>query len=410
MRLIKFGEIDPVWLKLGAYLSIMFFIYLSDATLSDFIPGFLEQRLGSSLAMGLVMSTSSIAGILLDLMFAQLFRGTTVKKMVLIAIGGGMLFVTFLLGVTFWPWILLMILSMAMWGLYYEFFGFASQQYVSEIAAPQRRPSVWGILGVIRSLAYTLGPIVGTFLVIKGERNLLMFVFGILCFALIMFSVVRLSSKPVVVEIEELSLKKEFEHWIVLWKHVWPLLFMSLMVVILDSAFWTVGTIINDELGKIAAVGGLFVSVYMAPSMFVGFVINKLQIYEHKKRLAQILMFFGGVALALLPLYHNVYWYLAVVALFSTLTAMSWPLIDATYTDLVVRMGRERKHMIGLCSSVNSLGYIFGPILAGWLSGIVGNFQTFFYYGIGLAAFSLILLIITPRKLKLPQQEIQAWK
>ena len=109
MRLIKFGEIDPVWLKLGAYLSIMFFIYLSDATLSDFIPGFLEQRLGSSLAMGLVMSTSSIAGILLDLMFAQLFRGTTVKKMVLIAIGGGMLFVTFLLGVTFWPWILLMI-------------------------------------------------------------------------------------------------------------------------------------------------------------------------------------------------------------------------------------------------------------------------------------------------------------
>lgn len=409
MRLIKFGEVDPVWLKLGAYLSIMFFIYLSDATLSDFIPGFLEERLGSSLAMGLVMSTSSIAGILLDLMFAQLFRGTTVKKMILIAIGGGMLFVTLLMSVTYWPWIFLMIMSMAMWGLYYEFFGFASQQYVSEIATPEKRPSMWGMLEVIRSLAYTIGPIVGTWLILSGERHLLMFVFGILCFALAMFSIVRITSKPVVVEMEELSLKKEFGHWMVLWRHVWPLLLMSLMIVIIDSAFWTVGTIINDELSHVSRIGGLFVSVYMAPSMFVGFVINRIGIHDHKKRWAQIFMLFGGIVLAMLPSFNSVYWYLGVVLLFSTLTAMSWPLIDATYTDLVVRMGRERKHMIGLCSSVNSLGYIIGPILAGWLSGIVGNFETFAYYGVAIAILSCVLIIVTPRKLKLPQAEIQTW-
>lgn len=409
MRLIKFSDLDPVWFKLGAFLSIMFFIYLSDATLSDFIPGFLENRLGSSLAMGLVMSTSSIAGILLDLMFAQLFRGTTVKKMVLIAIGGGMLFVTLLMSVTYWPWILLMIMSMAMWGLYYEFFGFASQQYVAEIATPEKRPSMWGMLEVIRSLAYTLGPIAGTWLIFSGERHLLMFVFGILCFALAMFSIVRIASKPVVVEVEELSLKKEFGHWLVLWRHIWPLLFMSLMIVILDSAFWTVGTIINDDLAKVSSIGGLFVSIYMAPSMFVGFLINRLSIHEHKKRWAQTLLLLGGIALSLITVFHSVYWYLAVVAIFSTLTALSWPLIDATYTDLVVRMGRERKHMIGLCSSVNSLGYIIGPILAGWLSGILGNFQTFAFYGLVLALLSIVLLIVTPRKLRLPETEIQKW-
>ncbi|MEI6690937.1 MAG: hypothetical protein WCL07_04285, partial [bacterium] len=86
MRIFRLPEIDPVWLKLTSFLTVMFFIYMSDGMLSDFVPGFLESRLGSTLAMGIVMSTSSIVGIILDLLFAQLFRGYTIRKMIFASI------------------------------------------------------------------------------------------------------------------------------------------------------------------------------------------------------------------------------------------------------------------------------------------------------------------------------------
>lgn len=410
MWTLRFGNIDPVWLKFGSYLSIIFFMYLSDAVLSDFVPGFLESRLGSPLMMGVVMSTSSMAGIILDLLFAQLFKGVTVKRTLFLAIAGGASFVGFLYGVIYLPIVILMIGAMVSWGVYYEMFGFAAQQYVAEIASPVQRPNLWAVLETFKGLAYATGPVLGTWLILRGERTVLNFAIIVLTVSLVMFSIVKLKSKPVEIEAEEISLKREIGHWLKLGKSVWPVLIMSLMLIMLDATYWTTGTIVNDNLAKISSWGGLFVTLYMLPSLFVGLIIPKLGIYQHKKKSAQIFLIIGGVVLSLISIYPNVIWYLAVVAISSMLIQLSFPLVDAVYTDLIVRMGRERKHMIGLCSSMNSLGYIIGPIIAGWLSGVVGHINSFMYYGIAIVIISLILLLVTPKKLKLPQQEIRAWQ
>lgn len=410
MRILKLQKIDPVWFKFGSYLSIIFFMYLSDAILSDFVPGFLEERLSSPLMMGIVMSTSSIAGIILDLLFAQLFKGVTVKKTLLLAIVGGASFVGFLYGVIYLPIVILMVGAMVSWGIYYEMFGFAAQQYVADIANSSQRPNVWAVLETFKGIAYALGPIVGGWLVLKGDTTLLNFAFMILGLSLLMFWLVKLKSKPIEIDIEEISLKKEIGHWMKLGKSVWPVLLMSFMLITLDAAFWTTGTIINDNLAKISSWGGLFVTLYMLPSLFVGFIIPKLGIHTHKKKYAQLFLIFGGLILATISIFPVVAWYLFVVALSSLFTAITFPLIDAVYTDLIVRMGRERKHMIGLCSSMNSLGYIVGPILAGWLSGLVGDINSFKYYGIVIAVVTTILLLVTPRKIKLPQSEISSWE
>jgi hypothetical protein len=121
MERLSLKQVDPMWFRLASYISIMFFVFVSDGMLSDFVPGFLEQKLGSTFAMGLVMSTSSMAGIILDMSFAQLFRGFSVKKMMLTAITGGAVFVGCLYGVVFLPWVLVMVASMVAWGFYYEF-------------------------------------------------------------------------------------------------------------------------------------------------------------------------------------------------------------------------------------------------------------------------------------------------
>ena len=106
---------------------------------------------------------------------------------------------------------------------------------------------------------------------------------------------------------------------------------------------------------------------------------------------------------------ESVVYQLAMVFLSSIMLSVSYPLVDAIYSDIVVRMGRERKHMVGLGVSMISLAYIVGPVLSGWIASQVGERMTFVAVGAATVTVSIVLLITTPRKLLLPQREIKNW-
>ncbi len=63
-----------MWKRVVAFLIILFFVLLSDAVLSDWVPGYLQNVLGSPLKMGLMMALSSVVGFVMDLIFPQLLR------------------------------------------------------------------------------------------------------------------------------------------------------------------------------------------------------------------------------------------------------------------------------------------------------------------------------------------------
>ena len=90
--------------------------------------------------------------------------------------------------------------------------------------------------------------------------------------------------------------------------------------------------------------------------------------------------------------------------------AMAFPLIDSVYTDLVARARKGRKHIMGMSSATFSLAYVFGPIISGFISGRVGEEMTFSIIGLIVLLVATTLLILTPKKLKLPQDEIQSWQ
>ena len=92
------------------------------------------------------------------------------------------------------------------------------------------------------------------------------------------------------------------------------------------------------------------------------------------------------------------------------MSALSWPLLDAVYTDLLARVGRENIHMIGLKNASNSIAYMIGPIFAGSIATVVGNIESCAYMGGLVVIVSIVLLIFTPSKLKLPQSEIKNWE
>jgi hypothetical protein len=78
---IELPTVDPVWARVTSVAIAMFFISFSDAILSYWVPGFMQNALGSALLMGLVMSFSSIVGLAADIVFPQLLANISVRKL-----------------------------------------------------------------------------------------------------------------------------------------------------------------------------------------------------------------------------------------------------------------------------------------------------------------------------------------
>lgn len=400
---------DSVWSRVMALTVILFFALLADAILSDWVPVYLQKVLGGSFMMGIVMSFSSVVGFSADFIFPQLLKGTTVRKMMVMAVLSGALFSAVLLWATWWPVIMVLLLAMAIWGIYYEFLGFANQQFVAETASVHQRAQVWAVMGIFKNLAYFLGPILGGYLISRGDRGVVMITGGISIVAYVLLLLFKIKNKPVVVEAEEINLAREASHWWVLLPHVWPVLVLAFVLGLIDATFWTTGTVFTEALAKQNWWGGFFLPMYMLPSLFVGLIVLKWGIYQGKKKWAEIFLMLGGFFLTLLFYSESVYYQLAMVFLSSIMLSVSYPLVDAVYSDVVVRMGRERKHMVGLGVSMISLAYIVGPILSGWIASQVGERMTFVAVGAATVTVSIVLLITTPRKLLLPQREIKNW-
>lgn len=390
-----------MWKRVRVFLIILFFVLLSDAILSDWVPGYLQGVLGSPLKMGLMMAVSSVVGLFMDLIFPHVLRQSGVRRLAGGAILGSMIFLLSMLSSTWWSYALILIVGMAAWGIYYEIDSFMTQQFVAGVAARDQRSSVWGVVGVVKNLAYFLGPIIGGYVAGYGDRVVVMGAGGILLIAYVIFLCMRLPRQEEVdIDFHGIHLKQELLHWISLGKRVWPVLLISLVGGLVDATFWTTGTTIS----------GWFVSAYMLPFLFVGMMVAKWGVDTGKKKWAERFVLLGGLGLMTLGWVEPGWMQLICVFASGTCLALAWPLTDAVYTDLVVRARRGRKHIMGMSAAAFSLAYIIGPIVAGWVAGQVGELQTFAWLGGLVASVALVLLLVTPKKLRLPQEEIQSWE
>ncbi len=403
---------DDVFPKVLSLSSILFFIFIADAILSFWVPNFLEDSLhGSAFVMGLVFSFSSIVGLLTDLLFPSLLKNFTVKKLILFAGLLGVGFLGILMLGTKLPVVWVFLLAMAMWGVYYEFLGFSSQQFIADTVPLKLRTSGWAILGTFKNLAYFLGPILAGWLLLQGNYTLAIIVgiFIVIGISILLF-VSKKHERPVSFNVTEVNLWKEMDHWKVLFKAVWPIVLISIFLGLIDATFWTSGAVWTETLVKESFWGNFLLPVYQMPALFMGFVVAKWGIYKGKKKMALKFLFLASLFLILMVFNMPVSLYIMCVFMSSLMLGVTYPLIDATYTDIIARMGRERKHLVGLSNSTSTIAYIIGPIVAGFAADRIGNKMTFVLIGAVTLIVALVLYFATPRKLKLPESEIQAWE
>ncbi len=402
---------DPVWLKVVGVIGALFFIYLADAILSFWVPGFLEEVLHSGWMMGLVMSFSSVVGLVVDFLFPQTFPRARVAVLYLGAVAVSVVFAISLWGALSWPRVLVLLVGMAVWGIYYELLLFANQQFVAETVSLEQRSRTWALLRTVSSLAYVLGPVIAGVLLAINPRLMLvvaMMLAGVGLAVLVMSSR-RKSHLELNHELGEINIMRELEHWWVLIEHCWPVLSMSMMLALVDATFWSVGAVFAAKMVRTNSLAGLWLSAYMVPSLLVGVIMVRWKVYKMKKRWAARLMMVSGLLLSGLVVKMGLNGALVLVFLASLSAALALPLIDAVYSDLVARMGRERKHLIGLSSATTSVAYVVGPVLAGVMADMVGEMKTFAAMGMVTAMVGGLLLVTMPKKLRLPQGELERW-
>jgi MFS family permease len=376
--------------------------------MSYITPVYIQESINSTLLMGIILSFSSVIGFICDLVFSELFRGRSYSFFIILGMSTAFAFpIVFLL---LPPWVIFYLVAMLIWGLYYEFFIFADFHFIHTFTDKSLHATSWGILSTFKSAAYLIGPIVATSLIEKGTSYPLIATLGFTAIALFTFllflKLERYTKTEKQLRPHKKSIIAEFKIWRVILKRIWPIYIFIFTLSIMDSAFWTVGTLLSEEMREITPIGGFLLTAYMLPSIILGFLAGRAARPYGKKRAAFISGILGGLVFTFTGFVQNIPAFVFSVFIAATVMSLAWPEISAVIEDYVSRLGDFGNDIIGLQSSSASLAYIVGPILSGAIATIIGNKLTFSAMGIILLMVSVMALLVVPRKIKMPISEL----
>jgi MFS family permease len=201
----------------------------------------------------------------------------------------------------------------------------------------------------------------------------------------------------------------EMKSWGVISSRIAPFLILNFMIIFVDAAYWTVGALLGMGLLKNNELDWLPLTLYTVPMVLGSIALSKLPFKEHKKKYSQLATLFGGIVLGLLFLVNTgSYLVLALIFISSLCFSMARPFHYAVMSDLLARLGRGKDDLVGIQNATGSFAYVLGPIFAGFIAEISSYQFAFASFGLLTAVVAGILLVTTPRKLRLPEKQLNA--
>jgi MFS family permease len=383
-----------------------------DAIMSYATPIYLEQILGNPKTMGLVFASSSLFGILADLLLGSLFRS---QKYIFFMLGSAIIGICFpLIFLLLPPNIAFLILAMAIWGIYYEMIRFGRFKFIPRFFSKDNHALSWGLITIFSALAVTLSPIFASRILEQGFNKVFIFAipFYILSFLIILFFYFSKNKKNY---IQTPTITFDTKHyqdifgsvksWKIFIKSLWLILLFIFIISVIDSAFWTIGALLSEQLKNYGP--GLLLFLYSAPSLFVGLFTARFGKPFGKKRAAFISGILSGIFMVFMGLSSKPLLLLTFTFISSLFISIAWPEIDAVMEDFVARVGKSSSDLVGVQGLSINLGYVLGPVFAGFIADYLGIRQTFAVLGAGLTLISLISLLLVPRKVRLPEKQLQ---
>jgi MFS family permease len=151
----------------------------------------------------------------------------------------------------------------------------------------------------------------------------------------------------------------------------------------------------------VGSASGLFVMVYSLPIIIVGWFLGNITKTFGKKRTGFVSFIIGALIFSFIYRVSNTWEILAITFIASIFISLSWPAISGAMADYIDEKRGWESEIEGMGDLYANLGYVIGPMLAGFMSDKIGTSLAFSSMAIILAALTLILMNLTPRKIKL---------
>lgn len=384
---------------------LILFWSLFDGIMSYITPIIITENGISTALMGMIIGSSSIAGALFDFVLCKMFKSTFFRRV----------FIVMFLVCAVYPLILwqansfiVYIIAMAMWGIYYDLKNFGIFDFVSRHNGKGNFTSGFGVVHVFQTTGYLLAPIfVGVLIADALDWKPFVMAWIFLGMSLVFFFTLLYATRKEKHMIHpdgdsegtKRNVLVEARLWRKIGKIILPVLALTLALNMVDSFFWTIGPLFANEFSEGEEFAGLFLAAYQLPSLIIGWFIGPLTMKFGKKRTAFYAFLFGSLLFSLIAFIDSLWFVVVDVFLASFFISASWPAINGAYSDYISEKVKYEKEITGLEDFFTNLGYIFGPMLAGWIVYFSSNAIAFSLLGVFGALSAVTLILIAPKKI-----------
>ena len=385
---------------------MVFFWAIFDSFVSYFTPILITENGFSNAQMGLIYASSSVFGALFDFVLTKSMKKTQYRRVFLLLFLVCAGYPMILWGAKTLP---IYIFAMALWGLYYDLFSFAQFDFVSKESAKEEHASSFSLLGIFKSMGYLVGPLVAGGLAMNSSDSVpsflaqfFLFVSFFFLLALILMSKKADDSETRARQIEEeesKTLPEELHRWQKVGRRLVPVLTFTVLLYLFDAVYWTIGPLLSEEFPSFADFGGLFIVAATVPGLITVWLVGNVTGRFGKKRTAYVTFLISCLVLFAVGFVQNPYVILVLVFVSSLMSSVSFPSILGAYADYMKESRKYHKEIMGVEDFAVNIGYVLGPMVAGFLSGAAGNLMTFSYIAVVGAIVVAILLLVTPREI-----------
>jgi MFS family permease len=402
------GDNDQLPLVL-IFALVMFFWAVFDSVMQYIAPLIIQQQGFSNSMVGIIIGFSSVAGAAFDFFIYKIFKKANFRLMIL-----AMFAICFAYPLLLWHTksIWLFLFAMAVWGIYYDLYGFGVFNFVAKHIKRKNYASSFGVIQIFKSLGNIVAPLIIGLIVVTAVDwrsfavGWISLSIGFVVFLYLIF-ILNKNKTQIAIDINKPKDRKnlfvELKLWGKLGTLLRPVLVMVFYYHIIDAFFWTLIPLyvlsMNDS-----QFGGIFLAAYSIPALIAGLFVGPVTKKYGKKRSAYASLLIGSLILSTFFLTTNPFALIVITFVASLFIKLTHPVMNSSISDYVNDAPQVEVEIEGLEDFSTNIGYIVGPIAAGIMADLFGMQATFGLIGVIGAILALSLLIFSPRRIMLKEQ------
>lgn len=390
---------------LYALSSMLFFWAIFDGIMAYLAPLVIVQAGYTKTEMGFIIASSSMAGAFFDFILGTFVHRTGFRRIYLVMFGVCLAFPLFLFSSQL---IALYVLGMVAWGIYWDLVNFGNYDFVGRYTPVVEHAASFGIMDIFRMLGGIIAPLLAGLVVaekVGWPGFILAVIFLGLSFCLYFVLLRTIKGKTQNDEFRRekmvhVKIFKELMVWERVGKVILPVMFFMLAINVYDAFFWTIGPIFSESLKELHPFGGLLMTFYLLPSLATGWFVGKFTRRFGDRKVAILSFLMGSLILSAISVSGNPIYIVFVILISSFLSAMAWPSVKGMFADFISSSVNLEGEIEGLADFSTNLGFVIGPILAGYVADRLGNSMTFTALGIGASIVSILLIKLMPKRVR----------